>query len=1277
MKKILLLAAVLLICLSWADAKIRVLESSPSGMVVEFTLDDYRLDQEGDFIALTGSNMASLAIPGSPDLPYAELKMGIPPGAGINATILSSSKVKQTLSHPLRPIPNMEERDGMSYSNYQINEASYRELKWQGLQVLPETTFRGYSFIPVAIYPFAYDGNLGLEITNSAIISLTISGNVAYRSQADSDPLSGIILDQLVNKEFARNWQSFMRPAINYVDFSRSDWWVRVETDQDGLFKISPAQLSALPLADVDPRSFRIFSTNGAVRPSDVLQEGAVLEEIPIKVYGESDGVFSGADYILFYGSDRDGQAKNLAIDSLRYYNPYSKNTVYWLTFGGDFPGSPKRINKIDSPSTWTQETSSYQTVKRVDEERYRRETIGFDWFMTRMFGSQTADYDFQVELSGVDASKPQYLKLSIVQEDISSYLTHRMSVFINGAGLGGNVEPTEFVWGSTTTYNFNQQVTGFVNGSNTIRIRINRLDTANYFFDYYEVGYYSTIVKGNSQLAMSVLPEALLQNVRYNISGNTTELAAFQINSFTNVVELSVANNAVVSSGTSGTPIILSKPGELFSPAVVSLYEPYDLVANMSPTDNVIIAPAEFIQQAETLAGLYNQSLGIRSIVVNQQHIFDQFNGGHPDPIALRQYLRYLYQHFSAPKLSSLTLFGLGSIDWVNTSGQAAVRNKVILFQKGKDVSDDWFGMLTNNTFPEIAIGRYPVRTVAEAEIMVSNYQHYALNPDPGWWQNSMVFLADDLYNGPNSPYESIHTVDMEGASNLMNRSVLIDKIFAWDYPYDEFQNKPGACDDMFKSLNDGRLIFYYIGHGSYDKLGAEDYMNGSTDMVRYTNVGKQSFFIAASCKVANFDYWGFDSLAQKVVLKPQTASIASWAATRISYPTQNNVLMTMLLDRMVNQRIPVGNAILSTKIAYTQDPFNESVYVLLGDPLLKIYPPERDNSMTVAALGAEKTSLRSREQVEVRGAFSKAGLAGEAELVVFDTDRKHRLDSVNLSHRGSKIFRGKVSVDQSTFKGGFIVPDDVTNGDSGMAVAYIWDAPNKKAYTSYNSPISLSDEAVQTVNAEPPNIEIYLGSLDFRAGDTVGSSPSLIARISDDNGINITGSSGHNILLVVDNSLQPISVTEYFSYNVDSWQAGTLVYQLPELRDGSHTIQLIAFDGFNLPAVKSTTFLVKKSGELSLERFLIYPNPMQKETSLTFILSEDTELSIGIYSITGKRLRQIKTSGRQGFNAIKWNGRDEGGKRIANNTYFVKIKATNSAGKSIEKTERLVIYN
>jgi len=83
-----------------------------------------------------------------------------------------------------------------------------------------------------------------------------------------------------------------------------------------------------------------------------------------------------------------------------------------------------------------------------------------------------------------------------------------------------------------------------------------------------------------------------------------------------------------------------------------------------------------------------------------------------------------------------------------------------------------------------------------------------------------------------------------------------------------------------------------------------------------------------------------------------------------------------------------------------------------------------------------------------------------------------------------------------------------------------------------------------------------------------------------------------------------------------------------------------------------------------------------MAKETWFTFMLSEASDVTVDIFTLSGKKAYTLKTFGSQGFNKVRWDGRDSRGDRLANNTYFVKIRARSDSGKA-EKTERLVIYN
>ena len=191
------------------------------------------------------------------------------------------------------------------------------------------------------------------------------------------------------------------------------------------------------------------------------------------------------------------------------------------------------------------------------------------------------------------------------------------------------------------------------------------------------------------------------------------------------------------------------------------------------------------------------------------------------------------------------------------------------------------------------------------------------------------------------------------------------------------------------------------------------------------------------------------------------------------------------------------------------------------------------------------------------------------------------------------------------------------------------------------------------------------------------MSTNPELIAHIQDENGINIIGSSGHCILLIVDGSITPIDITEGFMYDVGSATNGVLTWQLDDLSEGSHSVQLIVFDNLNNPTVAETNFVSKSSGAVFIEQMLPYPNPMSDGGHFTFIITEDSDITITIYTLTGRKIKTIKQlNSLTGYNQISWDGKDDDGDEIANNTYFYKIKAKQLINSKItEKIGKLII--
>lgn len=1285
MKRAIIILA-LLVPVLCAYASIRVVENTGSYLMVEFLLDGYEVQESDGFqlVHIEGANYPVQS--GAPSLPSLEFKVGIPPYGSADYQVISSSTKQITLEQRIRPVPFPDSENDMSLYRYEISEELYRSQQQALLSSLDTHLYRSHSFVPFIINPVQYDGQYSLTLTTSALIRINIKGDFAAKSMPATDPMAEIFLKQVLNPDDAKFWQATDRATINYADFSRSPWWLRIETDKRGMFRINPSQLSGFPISEIDPRSFRLFTSTGKPMAFIANSPGNEFKEVPIRVVGEADGSFDSSDYIVFYGSDRSGWEHNNSIqveNNSLYHNPYSHNYVYWLTFAGDFASEPLRMPTDVAIPNFSTEYSSHPEFVHLETESQRREQTGYIWYMTRMFGSSTLDYNFDIDLPDLFASEANTLSFRIRQENVSSTITHRITVFVNDEIVSSNqADPNVHSWAGNGMFNFSRNTSAFRPGTNRIKIRVLRTMPDNLFLDYIRVSYDKALVKGNAQYSVNGYGGV---TARYNFSGSASNISVYRVaDDYTVSVlpyETQGSGFSFVGQSNASTRYYLSRPEELLSPVLVQRVNPTNLAELGGAIQSVIVSPSEFFEKAQELAQMYQQNWGYSTKVVLQEDIFNQFNGGHPDPAAVRQYVRYLYHNAPAPKIQSLTLLGLGSLDWRNYSRSAANQNRIMIYQHPNttppNVSDDYFAMITTNTYPEIAVGRYPVSNMNELNNMLNNFRRYTQNPKPGLWRNSMVFLADDFVNGDTTT-DWQHTRDMQALANTLNPAVYNEKIFAQEWDYDEFLNKPRVRDELFNQINQGKFLWYYVGHGSFDALGMQNYFTGATDMGRFQNPDMLPLFITASCEVSAFDHWAYESLGQKTVLLDNRGAIASVGATRKSFPDPNHGLMIHFLANIVNYRNPVGYSLANAKLRYTQSTINDEMYILFGDPNLRITPPERDSTMTIITGNETRNTLHSRELARLQGSFSAMGLSGEAQLMAYDPLRQYSIGHIAVSQAGTKIFDGGVSVSNSEFDGGFYVPDDIISGNTGLITAYHWDAANKKDYLSYYHPLALSDEVLPDAPANdgPPTISLYLGSYDFREGDTVSTSPTLYAKISDGNGINVTGSAGHNILLVIDNSLQPIPITEYFSYDRDSYTSGTIVYPLQNLSEGLHTVQVIAFDNFNLPAVQSTSFIARKSAAISLENLLVYPNPIKKDGYITFIISESAEITLDVYTMSGRRIRRIQTQVQPGFQTIPFDGRDDMGAKLANNTYFIRVRAKNAEGKTVEKRERMVIY-
>jgi flagellar hook assembly protein FlgD len=71
-------------------------------------------------------------------------------------------------------------------------------------------------------------------------------------------------------------------------------------------------------------------------------------------------------------------------------------------------------------------------------------------------------------------------------------------------------------------------------------------------------------------------------------------------------------------------------------------------------------------------------------------------------------------------------------------------------------------------------------------------------------------------------------------------------------------------------------------------------------------------------------------------------------------------------------------------------------------------------------------------------------------------------------------------------------------------------------------------------------------------------------------------------------------------------------------------------------------------------------YPNPFNPNTTITFGLPEDAEISLVIYSVTGQKIAELAGGFyKKGYHQVKWAGQNLSGQSVANGLYIYELQA------------------
>lgn len=1098
--------------------------------------------------------------------------------------------------------------------------------------------------------------------------------------------------------------------AERYTRVSKlsSGKWVKISIKEDGMYRLTYSALRKMGFSK--PENVHLYGYGGhrlseVVKPEEMYDD---LVEVPLySEKGRSTYYFWGNGLVYWDGEKR-------------IFNPYANKAYYFLTE----EDSPSQIETLESVTGTVRHTyTSTPAHELYEKDDYAWLSAGRNLYDSQNFATSLGNRrNYQLTTKGSVGNE----RLTVSFSGSSTVLSPK----VNGNELASITfsDLANFVYTRLASKTYD--VSEYKNGEEwNITLQTSNQQDAR--LDYLALHYDRVLAPVNGFVPFSQSTSGI---TRFNLECDAAWTAVMRLPEPGKPagmipVEADAEGKAHVTVDDPKRRYVAFTPHYEFpEPQFEGRVENQNLHA-LDSIDMVIIIPAsgKLQKQAERLAEAHKAYDGLNVAVVRADQIYNEFSSGTPDATAYRLFMKMLYDRaedcvdgegYEGPRYLLL----MGACLWDNRMLTIGTRNLnpddyLLCFESENSwndtesyVMEDYFGLLDDGEGAtltkdksDLGIGRFPVKSPAEAKIMVDKSIDYLTNSNAGSWKNIVMMLGDDGDNNSHMVYcDDVAERIIEKNPEMEVRKVMWDaytRVSTITY-----NTYPEVTDIITKQNNEGAMMINYTGHAAPYSLSHE-YVMRLRDFQNFKGRNLPVWFTAA-CDVMPFDSQT-ENIGVTAVLNESGGALAFVGTTRTVYASNNRNLNLYFSEYLFGKdgygrRYRLGDALRLAKVSLIGREGihleNKLQYAIMGDPALLIGAPLNRvhmDAMYDLKTGKELNQLKAGQAVRLEGRLLDAeglempnfnGIVScrvydSMDTVVCKQNNKEIEEIFEFTDRSQILFAGRDSVRAGRFTVSFVVPKDIkfSNG-SGRVVFYaINDSLNVEA-NGYNEDFIVGG-VENSDDDEGPKIEL---SLNGEYGGTVNSTPYLVARLQDDSGINVSGTGvGHDLLLCVDgDAKQTYVLNDYYMPDFGDYTTGSVAYTIPNLAPGHHTLTLRAWDMLNNTSSQSLDFEVDAAYDPSILHLVASPTIAQEST--TFLLTYDLpgtlcDVELEVFDYAGRRLwdYQAKGSSSSGTFAIPWNlsvGDNRG--RISPGVYLYRASLKCGESKLVTKSQKLIVH-
>lgn len=1110
----------------------------------------------------------------------------------------------------------------------------------------------------------------------------------------------------------------------------------KIAIKETGVFKLDynflKNQLKITNIDQIDPRTIKVFGNGGGMLPeANSADRPDDLIENHIVIAGEADGKFDAGDYILFYGVGPDKwyfDAKTQEFN--RPKNVYANETHYFIKISA---GNGQRLTNQNSIANTVYTSLGFNDYARFEEDKINlfasqpcncTQGTGKLWFGDAFVSSvQERTYNDKFKFSNIIASDSVRIKAQLAA------ISNEFSVFTvssSGQNFSGNIyssgsDPVEgdiAYLGSTSGR--------FIPTGDNLDIKVNypAVRSNQGWLDFIQVNVRRRLVLSEAQMSIRDVKSLSYTSTNFNVSNINNNTLVWDITNPQKPKnqELTLSGNQLNFGTTTLNTLkefaIFDKNASLLTPTAIGKISNQNL-HSIDNIDLLIVYHKDFEAATKKLAEHRRTQSGLNVAIAEVSEIYNEFSSGALDPSAIRDFARLLFMRNS--RFKYMLLMGDGSFDYKRIYALGSLQPSDFIPPYETDYafnaidsypSDDYYALLSDNEGSEhlegdldIAVGRIVCKTATEADAVVAKIINYEKPNSLGDWRNRATFLADDEDG-------NAHMNDADRIADLAikeSKNLNIDKYYVDAFPQVVSAGGtrvPALNDAVYQSQFKGVLTMCYLGHGGPKRLAQEAVITRE-ELDSWRNFNKLPLFITATCSFCGYDNPKEEAAGERALLNPNGGAVALLSTVRAVYANSNAELTTAVVDTLYkkvnNTPQTVGEIITSAKNA-SKTGKNGNKFTLIGDPSMRLALPRytvftsKINGKT--ATNSSLDTVKALQKITIEGTIldDNGQILKNFNGTIYPTvyDKASTLRTLgqdpssyvrDFTVQRNIIFKGAATVKNGEWKFSFTVPKDIdyTFG-TGKISYYATDNVTDAAGHFEQIIIGGTDPSVST-DKQAPLVQVYMNDDNFAFGGMTDPNPTLYVKLSDNNGINIAGTSiGHDLAGTLNDSKNTIQLNNFYEAVKDDPTKGTVRYPLSKLEIGRHKIKVKAWDIANNAGEGYTEFIVNSDAKAALAHVLNYPNPFSTKTKFQFehnLVGQDLKVRVNIFTVSGKLVKtidQLVNAESYRITDIEWDGKDEYGGTLARGIYLYKVKLIGRDSKGNKTTaesefEKLVI--